>query len=96
MNEKMAKIGLKVKLIKTDKTYELHGVNHVMTQMVGQTFTISKAFRSSCFHTSKQTLHIHFMEDSRSFTWDPDDVQPVNFSKTKPKGGKFDPRNLLY
>ena len=96
MNEKMARIGLKVKLIKINKTDELHGSCPTMHKMIQKNFTISEVFRASCSNVVKETIQIRFLEDQAEYIWDPDDVEPLNFSKIKPKGGKFDPSNLMY
>lgn len=96
MNEGMARIGLKVKLIKVNKTRELHGCNSRMEVMIGDTFTISNVFRSSAANTGEQTTQIKFLEDGADYVWAPEDVQYKNNKVIKPKGGKFDPSNLIY
>jgi hypothetical protein len=95
MHFEKVKIGMKVKITSVQETNKAFNSNDTMKDMVGGIYTVSEILTNH--KTGSHDRHpfkIKFVEQSR-FVWLPDDLEYAGPPMIQPKGGTFDPKNLI-
>lgn len=95
MHFENVRIGMKVRVLRTNTTHKVHNSNQTMRNMVGGIYTIKSMLATTKpGYRKSNPLKVKFKENN-DYVWDPEDLEYAGPSTIKKKAEIFDPKNLI-